>query len=232
MLDNRSRRPPDAVLAALFGRARAAVIGTLFSRPDRWHHLHELVRETGASVGSVQRELKLLLTLDLVERRPYANLVQYRPNRGSTLYRELHTLAEKTFGIEARLRAALQPLASGIAFACIYGSVAAGTTTGASDVDVMVVGEVSFADVIRAAQQAADDLHVAINPAVYDADEFIRRRAKGEHFVTSVLASPYITLFGSPDVSRQSRQDEPAQARASKPPGNRATGGRGKARPR
>ncbi len=94
------------------------------------------------------------------------------------------------------LRAALGPLAERIRLALVYGSVARGQPTRTSDVDVLVVGEVSFPEIVTALGPAQQELRREVNPTVYPADEFQSKIAAGHHFLMRVLEQPKIFLIG------------------------------------
>jgi predicted nucleotidyltransferase len=64
--------------------------------------------------------------------------------------RTVRGLVVKTGGVADALRAALAPLAERVQLAFVYGSVAKGQERRASDVNVMVIGEVSFAEASEA----------------------------------------------------------------------------------
>ena len=56
------------MLGELFGsKTRAAVIAALLATPGESLHMRELVRRTGGSISGVQRELKRLGDIGLVE---------------------------------------------------------------------------------------------------------------------------------------------------------------------
>ncbi len=105
----------------------------------------------------------------------------------------------KTAGVADPIRAALGPLAERVAIAFVYGSMAKGTETNASDVDVMVVGDVSFAEVVEALGSAQEALGREVNPSVCAAGEFRRKAAARNHFVTALLRGPRIYLIGDED---------------------------------
>ncbi len=69
----------------------------------------------------------------------------------------------KTSGIAAELVRALAPV-QGIDVALIFGSVAAGTATAKSDVDLLVIGSVGLRKLIPALRGLADSLGREINP--------------------------------------------------------------------
>jgi predicted nucleotidyltransferase len=96
------------------------------------------------------------------------------------------------------LRAALEPLASRIGAAFVYGSVARGDERGRSDLDVMIIGEAKFADIVHALAPAREALRREINPNVYPAGEFAAKLA-GEPFLQRVMTDKKIFLIGTSD---------------------------------
>ena len=113
------------------------------------------------------------------------------------VFDELHGLIRKTFGVAQVLKDGLAALAGKIQLAFIYGSLATGGETAASDVDVMVVGErISLQDVVSAFSEAQRELQREVNPSVYRTEEFCRKLAGGHHFLSSVVAGPKIFLIG------------------------------------
>ena len=57
------------------------------------------------------------------------------------MFSELHGLVQKTVGLAEPLRRALAPLSSQILVAFVYGSVAKGTDTAGSDIDLMIIAD-------------------------------------------------------------------------------------------
>ncbi len=62
---------------------------------------------------------------------------------------------------------ALTPLAEKINVAFVFGSLGRGTENERSDVDVLIIGEVGFADAVTALYPAQAILGREINPKVY-----------------------------------------------------------------
>ena len=71
----------------LLGATRSAVLGVLFLYPDSALHVRELARITGASPGSLHRELRALTELGLLLRQVTGRQVNYRANRACPLRR-------------------------------------------------------------------------------------------------------------------------------------------------
>jgi hypothetical protein len=102
----------------------------------------------------------------------------------------------KTTGVADVLRAALAPLAAEIWAAFIYGSVAKLVQRNGSDVDVMVVDEPTFGEVVSALGNAQETLAREVNPTVYSPTEFSSKLKGGHHFLTGVIGSEKLFLIG------------------------------------
>ena len=74
--------------------------------------------------------------------------------------------------------------------------MAAGTERPGSDVDVMVLGSASFADVALALADVQAMLAREVNPTPMSVKDFARKLAEGDGFARSVMASPKIWLIG------------------------------------
>ena len=212
----------DPIAAKLLGKLTRELLALLYRDPDRSLYLRELVRLTGASPGAVQREAGELTQAGLLTRTRRGRQVFYQANRATPVFNELRGLLEKTMGTVDLLRAALAPLADGIDAAVLFGSAATGTSTATSDIDLLVVGSVEFAEVTDALAAAEARLGREVKPMVYSWAEFTRRLAEGGHFVTSVLRAPRIALIGVlPDEPRPLARKRVAQVSPVIAPGDR-----------
>jgi predicted transcriptional regulator len=95
----------------LFGQTRSAVLSALLMHPAASLHVRELARMTGASAGSLHRELRMLAGLGLLQRSEVGRQVHYQANTAHPVFAELAALLRKTAGLADVLRAALEPLA-------------------------------------------------------------------------------------------------------------------------
>ena len=127
------------------------------------------------------------------------NRTYYQANSQCPVYPELAGLIRKTSGLADVLRAALAGLSERITVAFVYGSEARHEAGPNSDIDLMVIGNVGFAEVVSALAQAQDTLGKEINPTVYSPEEFGRKASSGHHFVRSVLKDRKIFLIGNAD---------------------------------
>ncbi|MBU0606363.1 MAG: nucleotidyltransferase domain-containing protein [Armatimonadetes bacterium] len=172
------------------------MLALLYGRPDEEFHLRDIIRYSGVGHGAVQRELSQLVCAGLVSRRKQANLALFRANRHSPIYAEVHGLVAKTAGVVETVRAALQPLSGRIAVAFVYGSVAAGTETSASDLDLMLVGAVTLDEVVPVLMGAHEQVGREINPNLYTPDDFGARVRDRDRFLSTVLEGPRLYVIG------------------------------------
>ena len=149
-------------------------------------HLHaELERLAGAGLVTVGR---------------LGNQKHYQANRSAPIFEELRGIVLKTFGLAEVLRAALASVADRLRVAFIYGSLAKGTDTVKSDVDVLLVGDdLEYADVFGAVQEAERRLGRKVNPHIYSSSEFAEKSREQGGFLSRVLDGPKVFLFGSDD---------------------------------
>lgn len=146
-LTNGNTFTSDALSSALFGKTRRAVLALLYAHPDESFYLREIARFVEGGHGSVQRELRRLADAQIIRRTVRGRTAFYQANRDCPIFPDLHGLILKTAGVVEVLKASLSPLADRIEIAFVYGSFAQGRPKSSSDVDMMVIGPVSFGDI-------------------------------------------------------------------------------------
>lgn len=188
--------PRIGLADALFSGTQQRVLALLFGQPDRSFYGSELIQLCQAGSGAVQRELARLVQSELVTLRQIGSQKHYQANPASPIHAELCGIAQKTVGLAEPLRVALGPVAHLIDAAFVYGSVAKRRDTASSDIDLMLIGELSYADLFMSLDELSDRLGRTINPTIYSPRELAQRVASGEAFVNRVLEQPKIWLFG------------------------------------
>jgi predicted nucleotidyltransferase/DNA-binding HxlR family transcriptional regulator len=189
----------SSIAQHLLGQTRSAVLGALLLHPEDSLHVRELARLTGASPGSLHRELRALADLGLLVRQEIGRQVHYRANSRSPVYEDLSNFLRKTAGVADVLRDTLAGLGKKIEFAFVFGSLASGSERPASDIDVMVLGSATFADLTLALSEAASRLRREVNPTALTTREFAKRLGQGDGFARRVASGPRIWLIGSED---------------------------------
>jgi len=197
------RTMPDALGELLFGQTRGRVLRLLFGHPDQAFFVRQIARETAVSVGSVQRELEALAQVDLIQRSMSGHQVYYQANRNHPVFADIHALVAKTVGVFQELASALAPLAKRISLAFVYGSVASRSENADSDVDLMIVGDVTLDEVLVQLGPAERLIGRPINPTLYSDSDFKTKIESGNHFLRSVMRGERVVLIGEDHGSRE-----------------------------
>lgn len=183
---------------ALFPRVRRGVLAALLTRPDEELHLRDIVRRVEAAPATVQREVLSLTGAGILERRKVGRQVYYRANPRSPVFAELQSLMLKTVGLADLLRGALEPLGERVECALVFGSVADGTATADSDLDLLVVGEATLGEVAPQLRAARATIGREMNVVTMSRADFLGGLQQGDGFLTTLLSRPIITVKGDP----------------------------------
>jgi len=188
----------DILTQILSSKVRAAIFRNLFGVNAVELHMREIQRVAGCTIGPIQVELKKLLASQLVKVRRNSNRLYYQANQEHPLYPDIRSMVLKTSGLGDYLK----ELFSGredIDTAFIFGTMASGEDTPASDIDLMVIGTIG----LRALSTVLSDFRTRVgrelNPHVLTQEEFMKRRKDGEHFITNVISSSRMFVKGTDD---------------------------------
>ncbi len=182
---------------ALFGKVRRCLLSLLFLNSDRTYYFREIRDVIGSGSGAVHRELANLIDAGLVTLKKQANQHRYQANRESPVFQDLHGFFKKTTGLPHQIEGVLEHLKTEIELAFIFGSYASGEIRPESDVDLMVIGDVEFQDIVSAIHSVQETTGREINPVVYSAGSFRDRLDSG--FIKGIMKSPKLYLIGSED---------------------------------
>lgn len=169
-------RPIDA----LFTRTQQRVLALLFVG-EAERTLNELVRESRGGSGAIRREVERMAAAGLLRERRVGNQRRFSADRASPFYPELAALAAKgaatgpvgsikrgrpSAALIAGRAAARRVLArSGLRNPRVFGSVARGEDTEASDLDLLVDAApgTSLLDLVKAKHALEDALRVPVD---------------------------------------------------------------------
>ncbi|MES9884030.1 MAG: nucleotidyltransferase domain-containing protein [Sedimenticola sp.] len=183
----------------LFKNYRRRVLGLLLLHPDEAYHVREIARLTGTVAGTLHKELSRLSEAGVLLNQRRGNQLLYRANRDCPVFEELAGILRKTSGLVDVLAEGLWPLADRITVALVFGSMASGKANAASDVDLLVLGDVGFAEVVKCLHPLQQQLGREINPKVYTLTEWNRLVVKRQGFATEVMDKPKLFVIGSKD---------------------------------
>jgi len=188
-------------MSILFPRTRWMVLRELVLSEPEGIHVRELARRTGLNAGGVGRELKKLEEAEVVESKKTGGSIFYRLNPACQIYDEIRRIIVKTVGAADEVFRHLKPLRVKIRFAYIYGSFASGTHDSESDIDLMIVGDVSLESISEALGDIEIHLRREVNPSIYSYKEYKKKLEQGNSFISQVHKGPKIMIIGEIDES-------------------------------
>jgi predicted nucleotidyltransferase len=186
-------------LDALLPKTRQGILAATLVQPEKAWYVSELARRMGVPASSLQRELQDLSEVGILKTHRQGRMVYYQANTDSPVFPDLQGLLFKTAGMVDVLADALKPVAAKVRTAFVYGSIAAGNEQSDSDIDLMVVGQVSPADLALPLRRARELLGREINPTLYTPTEFSKKRAANDSFLKQVLDKPKLFVLGNKD---------------------------------
>ena len=187
------------MLDALLPKTRQGILAATLVQPEKDWYVSELARRMGVPASSLQRELHDLSEVGILKTHRQGRMVYYQANTNSPVFPDLRGLLLKTGGLVDVLAQALKPLAARLRTAFVYGSIAAGQEQSDSDIDLMIVGQVSPTELALPLRRARELLGREINPTVYTPAEFDNKRAAIDPFLKQVLDKPKLFVLGNKD---------------------------------
>lgn len=180
----------------LFSDYRRRVLGLLLMQPEQAYHVREIARLTHTQPGTLHKELSRLAEAGILEKMTQGNQVSYRANRNSLVFDELAGIVRKTSGFADVLVQALAPLAEQIQVAWVFGSMASGKAHNQSDIDLLVVGNISFSELVSATYPCQAQLGREINPKLYSPHEWDKALVENSVFIRELFEGPIIEIIG------------------------------------
>ncbi|MGH9199063.1 MAG: nucleotidyltransferase domain-containing protein [Acidimicrobiia bacterium] len=193
----------SSIASALFGQTRRKVLALLVGHSVESFYLREIVRAIGGGTGAVQRELEQLTSAGLILRKADGRQIYFTANPDSPVFEEVRGLVTKTIGVHEVIRLALADfperrlILSAFIYGSAYGSAATGRDRPESDVDLMVVGDLTLSALLPVLRPVQDQLGREITPTIYPVEELRQKLVAGNHFLKSVLSRPKIMLVGN-----------------------------------
>jgi len=183
--------------AVLFTEYRRRVLGLLLLHPEQRYYLREIARMTGTVPGTLKRELSKLENAGVLTVEKVGNQLHFTANRDCPIFEELASILRKTSGLSDVIVDGLIPLASQIEVAFVFGSMASGKARTGSDIDLMVVGEVDFGELVAHLHPLQQLLGREINPKLYTPVEWQKLVRAQSAFVRDVLGKPRLFVIGN-----------------------------------
>jgi len=185
------------MLEVLFSSiTRVEVLKLFLFNPDNSFYQRQISHLTNHPIRGVQREVEKLEKIGLIEKSIEGNRRYYRINKNCPIFEPLRLLFLKSEGCADALRAALEE-GKNILIAFIYGSYAESGETRSSDIDLMVIGDISAKELSGILSNPKRELGREINYVVFTIREFRARIKSQDHFLGSVLGGKKIFVIGN-----------------------------------
>lgn len=197
---SRSVREHGHPAEALFSSpSMVALLELFFLHPEEEFYQRQLESLTGKPLLSIQRELKRLERAGLVESERRGNHSYYRARGKDPAFKDLRAFFMKTVALGHKVAQALQPYKEKIRFAFIYGSYASGEDRRASDLDLLIVGDVGLKEISGTLSDLSRELGKEINPLLLTMSELRGKARKKDAFLARVAEAPRIWILGDED---------------------------------
>ncbi len=184
---------------ALFPKTKRQLLIHFFLSSERRHYFREITRLVKASPGVVQRELTTLVDAGILASEKVGRQRYYWADPDCMIYSELKSIVLKSFGAVDTIRSELIKFENDIRIAFIYGSIVNNSDTAKSDIDLMVVGTLSFRKLAGILNKVEGVLNRPINPTLYSTEEFLDKMKKRNHFLQSIAESEKLFVIGTND---------------------------------
>jgi len=192
------------ILDALFtSQARIEILKLLFLISSDRHYLREIATLTNQPVRAVQRELAKMEAAGLVQSLTEGNRKYFQANRELSVFSEIRALLLKTAGMGEWIHENLKEADDSIHIAFLFGSFASGTETPTSDIDLMIIGNITSRALAKLLSPAREKLGREINPVILTPKELHERFGRDDPFIMNVLSGPKNLLIGNEDELRE-----------------------------
>jgi uncharacterized protein len=184
------------MLDPLMSKTCQRLLAATVLHPDKSWYLRELAEFLDVAPSTIQRELASLTKVGILKKTISGNRSYFNANEGCPIFPELKSTLVKTVGIVDILRDCLKPFSKRISVAFLYGSIASGTETSESDIDLFIVGEVKLSDLSTRLRAAENKLRRPINPVVFSIKEARQKLKEKQHFIETVRTAKKLFLMG------------------------------------
>lgn len=191
------------MLEELFSsKARIKVLKLFLFNPEKRYYQRQIASLSEQSIRGVQREIEKMKKIGLIVESIEGNRNYYQVNKNCPVYEDLKRIFLKTVGIGEALRKHLGK-ADEIRIALIYGSFAQGEENLSSDIDLLVIGNISVKKLSGMLSKPKNELSREINYTVYSVKEYKRRVKQKDHFLNAILGKEKIFIIGNEDELKE-----------------------------
>jgi len=169
--------------------------------PGEQYYIRQLSGILELDSTNLGKELDRLCNLGIVSRSRSGNQKHYSANQECPIYTDLRNIVIKTVGVGDRLKSLLKPVTDRIEIAFVYGSIASGSFSKSSDLDLLVVGDISHRELVSHLRKAGPEIGREVNASCFSRSEFAEKlQEKG--FIWRISNGDKIFVIGGDDELR------------------------------
>lgn len=174
-------------------RDEEKLLNYYYLNPHARHYLRELARIFEVDPSNLQKKLWQLESIGLFISEKQGKERYYRINDSHPLYAEYKALFSKTTGVPHILKKTLRKI-KGIRKAYIYGSFARDMLTPESDIDLLIIGNVSHIEITSVLLPLEKTLGRYFQNVILTEEEFEQRRKNKDPFLKELFKQPLIHI--------------------------------------
>lgn len=182
-------------------KTKRELLKLFLTNPAREFYLREIQRSTGEPLNAVRREVGYLEKAGLIRSRRSGNRKYFQVDKDFPLYAALKKIVYSTVALGDYLRDNFRD-AKDIKLAFVYGSVATEEEREKSDVDLLVVGDVSEMELHEKVSLVEKEIGRESNYTLITEEEFAERVKNDDPFLRRIFGDNVIVLKGKLDVYR------------------------------
>ena len=182
-----------ALLDTLIPKRDQQILAALMLHPDRTYAYNDLLRIGGSSRSAGAAVVDRFIRGGIAIDERVGNQRRVRLNSKWPLVEEVRSLCIKSFGVSEPIKNAIEPLLARISQAFLFGSVVKGTDHHESDIDLMIIGDVSMDELMVALEPAQRQLGRHIQFNLYSRNEW--EKLASDRVVQSIVNGPKWIIY-------------------------------------
>lgn len=192
------------MLEQLFtSKARVGILEEFLLNANTEYHIREISRITKISPIHVQKELRNLESIGLLSSRKKGNMILYKLQTKSPIADDLKRIFLKTESIGKEILKGIGSKGK-IRYALVYGSFAKGTESTASDIDLLVVGNIEEDEILKSISKAEKRIGREVNFILWTEKELLQKIKENITLVREISKTPIIMIIGDENEFKRS----------------------------
>ncbi len=177
-------------------KVRVKILELFFSDSTEIYHVRGIVREIKEEINAVRRELKRMEEAGILKSESRGNRLYYFPREDYPFFGDIASMVAKTTGLGAELRSIKDKLGR-VNFIMFSGKfVRRKPRKRDDDIDILIVGEVTLADLANVIRKEESKRGKEINYTVMGREEFEFRKKRRDPFLQNILSGPRVMIMG------------------------------------